>query len=158
TASTMACVTEALGMMLPGAATAPAVSADRLRAGVAAGRRAVGLAHDGPRPSALLTRPAFDNALKVLAAISGSTNAVIHLTAIARGAGVALTLDDFDRTAARTPLLVDCKPAGSGFLDDLHRAGGVPALLKALEPLLNLDVPTVAGRTLGEQLDATAPP
>ena len=158
TASTMACITETLGMMLPGGATAPAVSADRLRLGTATGREAVRLAEAGTTPSEILTRPAFLNALTVLAAISGSTNAVIHLTAIARRARVELSLDDVHEVAARTPLLVDCKPAGAGYLEDLHRAGGVQVLLKVLAPLLDLSVPTVSGRTLGELLEDVEPP
>jgi dihydroxy-acid dehydratase len=158
TASTMACATEALGLMLPFGATAPAVSADRLRLGVATGREAVRVAAEQLKPSDILTPGAFRNALVVLAALSGSTNAVIHLTAIARRAGVPLTLDDFHEIAARTPLLGDCKPAGSGYLPDLHAAGGVPALLKALEPRLDLDVRTVAGGTLGDLLADQDPP
>jgi len=158
TASTMACVTEALGMMLPHGATAPAVSADRLRLGASTGRHAVRLAQVGALPSDILTRPAFLNALTVLASVSGSTNAVIHVTAIARRAGVELTLDDVHEVAARTPLLVDCKPAGVGYLEDLHRAGGVPALLKTLAPLLDLTAMTVSGRTLGEQLEDVEAP
>jgi len=152
TASTMACVAEALGMMLPGGATAPSGSGDRLRNAVASGRRAVGLVSEGTRPSSILTRQAFMNALTVLAAVSGSTNAVIHLTAIARRAEIQLTLDDFHEVAARVPVLVDCKPAGSGYMEDLHRAGGVPALLKALEALLELSCKGVSGSLLGEIL------
>jgi len=158
TASTMACVTEALGMMLPGGATAPSGSGDRLRNAVASGRRAVGLARGGVLPSGILTRKAFMNALTVLAAVSGSTNAVIHLTAIARRAGIQLTLDDFHEVAARVPVLVDCKPAGSGYMEDLHRAGGVPVLLKALEPLLDLSCKGVSGRSLGEILAEASSP
>jgi dihydroxy-acid dehydratase len=152
TASTMACVTEALGMMLPGGATPPSGSGDRLRSAVASGRRAVGLAREGLRPSSILTREAFFNALKVLAAVSGSTNAVIHLTALAGRAGIRLTLNDFHEASSRVPVLVDCKPAGSGYMEDLHRAGGVPALLKALEPLLDLSCKGVSGRTVGDML------
>jgi dihydroxy-acid dehydratase len=158
TASTMACLAEGLGIMLPGAATAPATSAGRLRIGVATGRQAVELARSRRRPSQLLSRASFENALTLLAALSGSTNAVIHLTALARRAGVTLSLDDFDRAAARTPVLVDCKPAGAGYLEDLDRAGGVPAVLKRLEPMLYLDVPTISGRTLGDLLRVTEIP
>ena len=158
TASTMACVAEALGMMLPGGATAPSGSGDRLRHAVASGRASVALALRGPRTAQILTPAAFRNALTVLAAVSGSTNAVIHLTAIARRAGVRLTLDDFHETSARTPLLVDCKPAGSGYLEDLHAAGGMPCLLKALETRLELSVTGVTGRSLGKLLtEASAP-
>lgn len=152
TASTMACVTEALGMMLPGGATAPSGSGDRIRNAVASGRRAVALARSETRPSSILTRQAFRNALTVLAAVSGSTNAVIHLTAIARRAGIELTLDGFHEVSSRVPVLVDCKPAGSGYMEDLHKAGGVPALLKALAPLLDLSCTGVSGRTLEEVL------
>lgn len=150
TASTMGCLIEALGIALPFAGTAPSVSSQRLRLGTATGRRAVELAREGLRPSQILTEQAFKNALVVLSAIAGSTNAVIHLTAIAKRLGIELTLDDFHEAAARTPLLVDCKPAGSNYLPDMHRDGGVPALLKTLAPLLDLDVLTVTGRTLGE--------
>ena len=152
TASTMACVIEAMGMSLPFAGTAPAVSAHRLRLGVEPARRAVELSASGRRPSQIMTEGAFRNAVTVLAAISGSTNAIIHLTAIARRLGVELNLDDFHEIAARTPLLVDCKPAGRNYLPDLHRDGGVPALLKTLEPLLDLDVITITGQTLREVL------
>lgn len=158
TASTMACVTEALGLMLPGGATAPCSSGDRLRHAVAAGRRAVDLARSPLRPRDLLTRASFHNALVVLSAVSGSTNAIVHLTAIARRAGIALRLDDFHDVSARVPRLTDLKPAGRGYLEDLHRAGGVPALLKALEPLLDAGARTVGGSTMGELLAATPPP
>jgi dihydroxy-acid dehydratase len=155
TASSMACVTEAMGLMVPGSASAPAVSADRLRAAVSSGRCAVRLAQGGPRPRDILTREAFRNGLIVLAAVSGSTNAIIHLTAIARRAGINLTLDDFQAVFSEVPLLVDCKPAGDGYMEDFHRAGGVPTLLKALAPRLDLSAPTVTGETLGERIDRT---
>ncbi len=150
TASTMACVTEALGMMLPGGATAPSGSGDRLRHAVAAGRRSVEIATARVCPRDVLTRPAFLNALTLLSAVSGSTNAIIHLIAIARRVGVSLTLDDVHDVSQRVPLLVDCKPAGSGYLEDLHRAGGVPVLLKALAPLLDLSTTGITGRPLAE--------
>lgn len=152
TASTMACLLETLGMMLPGGATAPSGSGDRLRNAVATGRRAVGLAVAGIRPKQVLSEAAFRNALTVLSAIGGSTNAAIHLSAIARRAGIRLTLDDFHEASQRTPLLVDCKPAGSGYLEDLHIAGGVPALLKTIEPRLDLTTRGVTERRLGERL------
>ena len=158
TASTMACVVEAMGMSLPFAGTAPAVSAHRLRLGVQTGRRAVEIAAADRRPSQIMTAGAFHNAVTVLAAISGSTNAIIHLTAIARRLGIELDLDDFHEIAARTPLLVDCKPAGQNYLPDMHRDGGVPALLKTLSPLLDLDVLTITGQTLGEALDGAVAP
>lgn len=157
TASTMACIAEALGLMLPGGATAPSGSGDRLRHAVAAGRRAMELVARPIRPLEILTRAAFNNALSVLAAVGGSTNAIIHLTAIARRAGVLLTLDDVHDAAQRVPLLVDCKPAGAGYLEDMHRAGGVPTLLKTLAPLLDLSAIGVSGRTLGELLQQVSP-
>ena len=158
TASTMACVTEALGLMLPGAATPPAVSGQRLRLGVATGRRAVALATEGRSARDILTPAAFANALKVLAALSGSTNAVVHLLAIAHRVGVDLSLDDFHTAAQQVPLLVDCKPAGTGYMEDFDKAGGVPVLLKALEPMLDLDTIGVTGQTLGALLQDVAAP
>ena len=158
TASTMACVTETLGMMLPGGATPPSGWGDRLRNAVASGRGAVGLAAEGRRPREILTREAFTNALTVLFAVGGSTNAVIHLTAVARRVGIALTLDDFHEVAQRVPLLVDCKPAGSGYMEDLHHAGGVPVLLKTIAPLLDLSTVGVSGRRMGEILEEVDPP
>ena len=157
-ASTMACITEAMGMMLPGGATAPSGSGDRLRHATASGRCAVGLAGQGPRLCDILTRPAFMNGLTVLTALGGSTNAIIHLIAIARRRGIAITLDDVHEIAQRVPLLVDCKPSGSGYLPDMHDAGAVPALLKTLEPLLDLSTLTVGGQSLGATLDNVAPP
>ena len=157
-AATIACVTEAMGLMVPGGATPPAVSADRLRIAVASGRQAVQLARKPIVPGDLLSRPAFLNALTVLAALGGSTNTIIHLLAIARRADVPLSLDDFHDVAQRVPLLVDCKPAGVGYMEDLHRAGGVPVLLKALEPLLDTSVLTISGQTLGELLEHVPPP
>jgi len=152
TASTMACLVETLGMMMPGGATPPGGTGDRLRNAVAAGRRAVELAKAPITPRKVLTRKAFENALTVLAAVSGSTNAVVHLTAIAHRAGIELSLDDFHDFAQKTPLLVDCKPAGVGYLEDLHKAGGVPVLLKELSSLLHLDTVGITGKTLGELL------
>ena len=154
TASTMACLTETLGLMLPGGAAAPSGSGARLRHAVASGRRAAALARAPIRPSELLTPAAFANAVTVLLAIGGSTNAIIHLLAIARRAGVPLTLADFEAAAARVPLLVNCKPSGALWLEDLHRAGGMPVVLAELRPLLDLDALTVSGLTLGKQLDA----
>ena len=153
TASTMACVLEAMGLMLPGGASAPMASGDRLRNAVASGRCAAELARNPIRPRDLLTRGSFLNGLTVLMALSGSTNVVVHLLALARRAGIGLTLDDFDEVSRRVPLLVDCKPAGVGYMEDLHFAGGVPVLLKALEPLLDRSARTVSGQTLGELLD-----
>ena len=158
TASTMACLAEVLGLMMPGSASPPATTGARLRVGVETGRQAVALAGEGRAARDILTRPAFENALRVLAALSGSTNAVVHLLALAGRAGVALTLDDFDRIARQVPLLVDCKPAGSGYMEDFHRAGGVPVLLKAMESQLDLTTVGVTGQRLADLLDATDAP
>jgi dihydroxy-acid dehydratase len=156
TASTMSALTEALGMALPGTATIPAVDAARLRAAEATGARAVGLAEEELRPSAVLTAEAFDNAITLLAAIGGGTNAVLHLLALAGRVGVPLGLDRFHELATRTPLLVNVRPSGEHLVEDLHRAGGVPAVLKELEPLLHVDALTVTGRALGAGLSAAA--
>lgn len=158
TASTMACLVETLGMMLPGGATPPSGSGDRLRNAAATGRCAVALARQPVRPRTILTRPAFLNAAKVLAALSGSTNAVIHLIAIARRASVELTMEDFHTVSQQVPLLVNCKPAGRYYMEDLHDAGGVPTLLKTLSPILDLRVTTVSGKSLGELLDPVEQP
>jgi dihydroxy-acid dehydratase len=158
TASTMAALTEALGMTLPGMAAVPAPLARRLRLAEAAGRRIVEMAQQDLRPSSILTRAAFDNAVRVLMAIGGSTNAVVHLPAIAGRAGVKLDLDDFDRAARTTPFLVNTRPSGLYHMEDLAEAGGIPALLKVLEPLLDLDARTVSGQTLRRVLEAVSPP
>jgi len=157
TASTMACMTEALGMMLPGGATIPAVTADRLRCAEATGTRAMALAKEGLRPSKIMTPEAFENALRVLLAIGGSTNGVVHTAAMAGRLGIKLDLEAFDALGATTPVLVDLKPTGKYYMDDLHRAGGMAAILHELKPLLNLDCMTVTGRTLGEEIDAAPP-
>ncbi len=158
TASTMACLTETLGMMMPGGATAPSGSGDRLRNAVASGRRAVQLAHHPIRPRDILTRAAFENAICVLISLGGSTNAIIHLLALARRVGVDLTLSDFNRVAEQVPLLVNCKPAGSNWLEDMHAAGGAGVLMKALEARLDLSTRGVTGKRLGELLEQVEPP
>ena len=155
TASTMACATEAMGMSLPTAATIPAVHAERLRLAEASGSRAAALARGGPRPATILTAEAFSNALVVLHAIGGSTNALIHLTAIAGRRGIRIDLDAFDALGRKVPVLVDLKPSGSHYMEHLHEAGGLNAVLRELRPLLHLDVPTVSGRTLGELIAAS---
>lgn len=152
TASTMACVAEALGMSLPQTAAIPAVHADRLRAAEAAGERAVGMVGKGPRPSAIITERSVENALRVLLAIGGSTNAIVHLTAIAGRRGVPISLDRLNALSDETPVLVDLKPTGSHYLQDFHAAGGMHALLWELKDLLHLDCLTVTGETLGERL------
>ena len=158
TASTMACMAEALGMMLPGGASAPSGTGNRLRQAAASGRHAVNLARNGLRPRDILTPAAFRNALAVLMALGGSTNAIIHLTAIARRAGVPLSLNDFQVASDRVPLLVDCKPAGIGYLEDFDRAGGMPVLLNVLAPLLDPDAITVSGETMGERIQRAPAP
>ncbi|GAB6986552.1 dihydroxy-acid dehydratase [Nocardioides pyridinolyticus] len=155
TASTMATVTEVLGMMLPGGAAAPSPTGDRLRHAVRTGRRAVELVDEQVLPQDVLTPDAFHNALRALAAVGGSTNAIVHLLAIARRAGVPLTLADFDAVSADTPLLLDLKPSGKGYMEDFHRAGGVPALLRELRPLLRLDHRGASGHTVRELIDQT---
>lgn len=157
TASTMACMTEALGMMLPGGASIPAVAADRLRHAEAAGGRAMKLAEEGLKPSAIMTPAAFANAFRVLLAIGGSTNGIVHMTAIAGRLGIEVDLETFDAMGAETPVLVDLKPNGDYYMDDLHKAGGTAALLRELKPLLNLDCMTVTGRTLGEEIENLPP-
>lgn len=158
TASTMACVTEAMGMMLPGTATAPSVTGERLKNAVASGRQAVKLALSGLTPRQVLTEKAFENAMTVLLAVGGSTNAVIHLTAIAGRVGIRLTLDQLQRISEKVPLLVDCKPAGANYMEDFHHAGGMPVLLKTLAPLLHHDTVGVTGKSLGELIESFSPP
>jgi len=148
TASTMAAVVEALGMSLPGTATIPAVDAARIRAAEATGARAVGLAQEALAPSRILTPEAFENAITTLMAIGGATNAVIHLLAIAGRAGVPLTLDRFHELSRRTPMLVNVRPAGEHLVEQLHHAGGIPAVLGELGELVRTDVLTVTGGPL----------
>jgi len=153
TASTMASIAEALGMALPGTAAIPAVHADRLRAAEASGARAVELAKNPIRPSQIINAKSVENALRVLLAIGGSTNAIIHLTAIAGRAGVSVDLRRLNELSDSTPVLVDLKPTGQHYMSDLYAAGGLGALLRELKPLLNLECLTVAGITLGERLE-----
>jgi dihydroxy-acid dehydratase len=152
TASTMACAAEALGMILPGTAAIPAVHADRLRAAEATGAAAVRLIGSSLTPDRMINAKSLENALRVVLAIGGSTNAVIHLTAIAGRAGVSLSLARFNELSDSTPLLVDLKPIGTGYMEDFFAAGGMGALLRELAPLLHLDCMTVTGETLGERL------
>ncbi|KAK0712376.1 dihydroxy-acid/6-phosphogluconate dehydratase [Lasiosphaeria miniovina] len=158
TASTMACILVALGMMPIHGATAPAVSSARLRISESTGAYAVQLAKQQLRPQTLLTRESFINAITVLQAIGGSTNAVVHLMAVAgRHPAVAGTigLDTVDDIGRTTPLLVDLKPSGENYMTDFHNAGGMLALLHELKPLLHLDALTITGRTLGQELAQT---
>ena len=158
TASTMACVTEALGMSLPDTAAIPAVHADRLRAAEASGVRAMEMARmKGPRPSEVITEKSVENALRVLLAIGGSTNAIIHLTAVAGRRGIAISLDRLNKLSDETPVLVDLKPTGSHYMQDFHAAGGMSALLAELKDLLHVDCMTVAGESLGERLARGVP-
>jgi dihydroxy-acid dehydratase len=154
TASTLAAVVEALGMTLPGGAAAPAVDARRYQVADAVGRRAVELAEAEIRPSRILTAESFHNAITVMLAVGGSTNAVIHLLALAGRVGVDLDLERFDQLSRRTPLLADVRPSGEHLVEQLFQAGGIPALMKELEPLLELGAATVSGRTVGESLPA----
>jgi dihydroxy-acid dehydratase len=153
TASTMACVTEALGLTLPGGAAIPAVDARRSQLAEAAGRQIVELAERQIKPSDILTRGAFENAIRALHAISGSTNAILHLIAYAGRLGIDLPLSLFDELCASTPWLVDLKPAGAHLMEDFYYAGGLPAVLHQIRDLLDLDTLTVTGLTLGENLD-----
>jgi dihydroxy-acid dehydratase len=157
TASTMAAIAEALGMSLPGTAAIPAVHADRLRAAEASGRRAVAMISPPLRPSRIITERSVENALRVLLAIGGSTNALIHLTAIAGRVGVAVSLERLNALSDETPILVDLKPTGRHYMSDLFVGGGIGAVMRELRPMLNLDCMTVTGETLGERLshDAT---
>jgi len=152
TASTMACVTEALGMSLPGSATPPAVHAQRLRVAEATGCRAVALASEGLTPERIVTPASLENALRVLLALGGSTNAVIHLTAIAGRLGIPLSLERFNALSADTPVLVNLKPVGNAYMEDFHAAGGLGAVLRELAPKLHLETRSVAGETLAERL------
>jgi dihydroxy-acid dehydratase len=152
TASTMACIAETLGMILPGTAAIPAVHADRLRAAEATGTAAVKLIGSRLTPDRLINAKSVDNALRVILAIGGSTNAVIHLTAIAGRVGVHLSLRRLNELSDSTPLLVNLKPVGDGYMEDFFAAGGMGALLRELKPLLHLDCLTVTGETLGDRL------
>ena len=158
TASTMACVVEALGMMVPGGATPPAVTADRMRVAELTGRVAVALARSGLKPSQIMTGKAFENAFRVLLAIGGSTNAIIHLTAMAGRLGIEVDLDQIDAMGKETPVLLDLKPSGLHYMEDFHKAGGMVTLLRELKPLLHLDEMTVTGRTLGEEIELAGDP
>ncbi len=158
TASTMASLTEALGMALPGCAAIPAPLSERLRIAEASGRRIVGMVQEGLKPSRILSPGAFDNAIRVLMAVGGSTNAVIHLAAVAGRAGVSVPLERFDDLSRETPLLVSVRPSGRFHMEDLYEAGGIPAVMKELEPLLNHECLTVTGKTIGENLRSIARP
>jgi dihydroxy-acid dehydratase len=152
TASTMACMAEALGTTVPGIAGTPAPDSRLLEGAHSAGRLAVAMVGQGLRPSTLLSRGSFLNAIVALAAIGGSTNAVVHLLAIAGRLGIELSLDDFDAAGGRVPLLVDLQPAGRHLMEDFHRAGGLLAVLREVQDLLDPTALTVTGRPLVEHL------
>ena len=157
TASTMAIVAETMGLTLPNTAAIPAVHADRLRAAEATGRRAVELIGTDLTVGKIVTAPVIENALRVLLAVGGSTNAVVHLTAIAGRLGLPLPLDLLNRLSDETPTLVDLKPTGQHYMEDFHAAGGVPAVLARLADQLHRDAPTITGETLAERIAAAEP-
>ena len=157
TASTMACIAEALGLTVPGGASPPAVTADRIRIAEESGRIAVEIAKKGLSIDKILTEKSFENAMRVLLAIGGSTNAIIHLTAIAGRMGFEIDLQALDRMGRQTPVLLDLKPSGQFYMEDFHHAGGMATLLRELKPLLHLDALTITGHTLGEWIEASGP-
>ena len=152
TASTMAAICEALGMALPGNAAIPAVDSRRQQLSEAAGRQIVRLVELGLRPSDVMTPAAFENAIRTLHAVGGSTNAIVHLAAIAGRVGIDLPLSRFDELSRTTPFILNLKPSGEFLMEDFYYAGGVPALLNALSPLLNLEAQTVTGGSLGASI------
>ncbi len=153
TASTMTSLAEALGMTLTGSASIPAPDSRRLTIAEQSGRRAVAMVHEDVRPSRIMTRAAFENAITVDMAIGGSTNAVVHLLAIAGRLSVPLSLDDFDEISRRTPYLANIKPSGEYLMEDFFAAGGVPALMREILHLLHADAPTVTGKTVRENIE-----
>ncbi len=156
TASTMTSLAEAIGMTLPGCANIPAPDARRMAIAELSGRRIVEMIDADLRPSRIMTRAAFENAITMLMALGGSTNAVIHLIAIAGRLGIPLTLDDFDRISRRTPCIVNVKPSGEFLMEDLFNAGGVPAVMNRVADLLDGECLTVNGKTIGENIAAAA--
>ena len=154
TASTMALITEALGLMVSNGACAPAVSAERRRIAEQTGKVAVQIAADDFKPSKFLTIKNFENALTVLSAVGGSTNGIVHLTAIAGRLGFNINLDDFDKMTKNTPMIVDLKPSGSGYMEDLFKSGGLPRILSNLKDFLHLDAVTITGQTMGELIES----
>jgi dihydroxy-acid dehydratase len=157
TASTMACITEALGMSLPNTACIPAVHSDRIVAAEQSGQAAVRLIHKPLRPSDIITARSVENAFRLLMSLGGSTNAIIHLTAVALRLGIRISNQRLNQISDETPVLVDLKPVGEGYMEDLHAAGGVPAVMRELEVLLNLECIDVEGRTLDERLNELDP-
>ena len=155
TASTMAVIAETLGMMPPDSSCAPAVSSERRRISEKTGQIAVDIAIHKRRPSSILTAKSFENALMVLLAIGGSTNALIHLAAIAGRMGIKLDMESFDALSRTIPVIVDLKPSGEGYMEDLYKAGGLPRILLELKDKLHLDVYTVTGKTLEQTIEET---
>ena len=153
TASTMALITEALGMMISNGASAPAVSAERKRIAEETGKVAVEIASKSFNPKSFLTLKNFKNALTVLSAIGGSTNGIVHLTAMAGRLGIDIDLNEFDKMTKDTPMIVDLKPSGSGYMEDLFKSGGLPRILNELKDYLYLDAITVTGETIKEIID-----
>lgn len=153
TASTMTAIAEALGMTLPGASSIPAVDSGHVRMAMDCGRRIVEMVWEDHKPSAILRRESFENAITVDMAIGGSTNAMIHLIAMAGRAGIEIELPLFDRISRRVPVLADIRPSGRFLMEDFYYAGGLPALMHEIRDLLHLDCPTVNGKTLGENID-----
>jgi dihydroxy-acid dehydratase len=153
TASTMACLAEAMGLTVPGGASPPAVTADRMRVAEETGKQAVWLARQKLDITRILDQRALENGMRVLLAIGGSTNAIVHLSAIAGRLGFELDLKALDRMGRETPVLLNLKPSGEHYMEDFHAAGGMATLLRELKPLLHLDALTVTGRTLGEEIE-----
>ena len=153
TASTMALITEALGMMISNGASAPAVSAERKRIAEETGKVAVEIANKSFNPKKFLTMKNFKNALTVLSAIGGSTNGIVHLTAMAGRLGIDIDLNEFDKMTKDTPMIVDLKPSGSGYMEDLFKSGGLPRILNELKNYLYLDAITVTGETIQEIIE-----
>ena len=158
TASTMACIAEALGMTMPGGASPPAVTSERMRIAELTGAQAVQMAKDHLSIDKVLTAAAFQNAVTVLLAIGGSTNGLVHLTAIAGRLGFEMDLQALDRIGRKVPVLLDLKPTGEHYMEHFHAAGGMPTLMRELKPLLALDALTVTGRTLGEEIERAGAP
>ena len=152
TASTMTAIAEVMGFTVPGASSVPAMDANHQRLAAEAGRLAVKNAWEGPKPKELATRKSFENAIAVDMAIGGSTNAIVHLLAMAGRAGVDLSLSDFDEISRKTPLITDLRPSGRFLMEDFYFAGGLPAVLKMMESLLHMDLPTVNGETLEQNI------
>jgi len=153
TASTMTAIAETLGMTLPGASSIPAVDSNHVRMAAESGRRIVEMVWEDLKPSDILTTESFDNAIVTDMAIGGSTNAIIHLIALARRAGIDLTLDRFDEISRRTPMIANIRPSGQFLMEDFFYAGGLRALLERIKPMLTLSAATVAGSTLGDNID-----